>query len=421
VFQLVRIARALTIVALALAMTGAGATPSAAGSSTPAAVFVRQVDDTCAEAATHRFADVSPHSVHSASISCVRHFGIAAGRNETSFAPASLLRRDQLASFLARTVDAAGIPLPDTDQDFFADDDGNVHEDAINRLAAAGLVPTTATTFGVSVAPSRAEMAELTAAMLRHAKVLPTTTADHFTDDDGITAEASINALAHAGVVAGTAYATYSPAGRLRRDEMATFLTRSLDLIRNGGSLPERPAARRAPEGWPIAGGTSRVAGRGGPTVRYTVEIADGLHRSQDLDGFAAFVDATLSDARHGWTSRGTVMLQRVEDPSQARIRVLLASPATVDRLCGQVGLRTGGIYSCWNGRFATLNSNRWFGGVAHVPDLTLYRTYLVNHEVGHGLGHGHRACPGPGRLAPVMMQLSKSTYGCIPNGFPYP
>lgn len=184
---------------------------------------------------------------------------------------------------------------------------------------------------------------------------------------------------------------------------------------------PPPPPPIRVADGWVRAPGTGPVVGTGGRLVRYTVEIADGLASRQDLDAFTAFVDAHLGDPRRGWTARGGFRLQRVPDASQAQIRVLLARPATVDRLCGQVGLRTGGIYSCWNGRYAALNSDRWFGGVRHVDDLTLYRGYLVNHEVGHGLGFGHRSCPGPGRIAPVMMQLSKSTYGCRPNAWPYP
>lgn len=184
---------------------------------------------------------------------------------------------------------------------------------------------------------------------------------------------------------------------------------------------PDRigPPTRLSPEGWPVAGGRSPVSGSSGPTVTYTVEVAtdDG----PSLGAFTATVVATLADPQQGWTSSGRVRLQRIDDPEVARIRVLLAGPQMVDELCERAGLDTIGRYSCWNGTFAALNVERWTEGVPHVPDLGLYRTYLVNHEFGHGLGYGHESCPGPGELAPLMMQLSVATDGCIPNGVPYP
>lgn len=181
------------------------------------------------------------------------------------------------------------------------------------------------------------------------------------------------------------------------------------------------PPSRLAAEGWLVAGGRSPVVGTGDTIVPYTVEVADDLIEPADLDGFAATVTAILSDPDHGWTASGAVRLQRVDDPERAAIRVLLASPDRVDELCGRASLDTRGMYSCWNGRFAAINADRWFAGVPHVDDQSLYRTYLVNHEVGHGLGHGHEACPAPGELAPVMQQLSVSDEGCVPNGVPFP
>ena len=41
----------------------------------------------------------------------------------------------------------------------------------------------------------------------------------------------------------------------------------------------------------------------------------------------------------------------------------------------------------------------------ATATDVARYRVYQVNHEVGHGLGHQHRTCPGKGKRAPVMVQ----------------
>lgn len=157
------------------------------------------------------------------------------------------------------------------------------------------------------------------------------------------------------------------------------------------------------------------VAGSG-PVWRYTVEVDPSL--DVDLALLAAEVRAALHDPR-SWARDRT--MQQVAEPSRASIRVVLATPDTVDELCGRVGLDTAGIYSCWNGRFAMLNAWRWENGADGFPDLTTYRTYLVNHEVGHGLGFGHVGCPGDGLLAPVMMQQSKGLESCTANGWPYP
>lgn len=181
------------------------------------------------------------------------------------------------------------------------------------------------------------------------------------------------------------------------------------------------PPARLAPEGWLVAGGSSPVAGTEGTFLTYTVEVATDVGRGLDANGFAAEVTAILSDAEHGWTSTGRWRLQRIDDPAVATIRILVAEPALVDELCAEAGLDTIGRYSCWNGAFAALNADRWFDGVPHVPELELYRTYLVNHEVGHGLGYRHETCPEPGALAPLMMQLTMGTQGCRPNAVPFP
>ena len=160
---------------------------------------------------------------------------------------------------------------------------------------------------------------------------------------------------------------------------------------------------------------TGAVAGSGS-RWRYTVEVEPGL--GIDLESLALEVREALTNDR-SWARTRT--LEQVSEPSQARIRVVLASPETVDELCGRAGLRTAGIYSCWNGRFAALNSWRWEFGADGFEDIRTYRNYLVNHEFGHGLGYGHVSCPGAGEPAPVMMQQSKGLGDCVANGWPYP
>ena len=158
--------------------------------------------------------------------------------------------------------------------------------------------------------------------------------------------------------------------------------------------------------------GTSAVHGSG-RVRRFTVEVEKGL--AVDPAAFAASVETVLFDAR-GWMGSG-MAFQRVSS-GPVSFRVTLASPRTTDRLCRP--LDTGGIYSCWNGSRAVLNAMRWNeGAAAYRDDLPSYRVYMVNHEVGHGLGHGHRTSCGAGGLAPVMMQQTKSLYGCRRNPWP--
>ena len=158
----------------------------------------------------------------------------------------------------------------------------------------------------------------------------------------------------------------------------------------------------------------AEVAAPGAGTVKTVrIEVEAGL--PVDGETFAAAVMATLNDPR-GWGPVDGVTFARTG--GDASIRVVLASPATTDRMCAP--LKTGGTYSCGVTGAAILNFSRWVEGASDFDgDMGLYRHYLVNHEVGHVLGHRHVSCPAPGTLAPVMVQQSMSTEGCLPNGWP--
>ena len=147
-------------------------------------------------------------------------------------------------------------------------------------------------------------------------------------------------------------------------------------------------------------------------TVR--VEVEAGL----DVDGalFAATVMAVLNDPR-GWGGDGSVSFARTD--GDAEIRVVLASPETVDVLCAP--LQTVGRYSCGRAGRAVLNYDRWVNAAPEFADRTVYRQYLVNHEVGHLLGQPHVQCPGPGEVAPIMQQQTVGVAPCVPNGWPFP
>ena len=154
-----------------------------------------------------------------------------------------------------------------------------------------------------------------------------------------------------------------------------------------------------------------------GPVRTFSVEVEQGL--PIDRQSFAEFVQGVMYDPR-GWGARGTLAFRRTDSPS-ASFTVTLSSPATTDRLCAP--LVTAGRYSCHQDGRAVLNYLRWTSGAPpYKGDLVGYRTYMINHEVGHALGHGaHNFCTTIGAKAPLMMQQTKGVDACKPNPWPLP
>lgn len=193
-------------------------------------------------------------------------------------------------------------------------------------------------------------------------------------------------------------------------------------------ALPGVPADPVMPATVPLSGtGEAQVltvpgadSDRPGRTVRYTVEAEGGV--GVPTDHFAAHVRAVLTDPR-GWEGVEGVHFVNVSpdqrrDGARVDVRIILGSPAYVDRGCLPL---TMGRLSCHaSGGRVLLNLDRWAHGAdTYGSDVQAYRIYLVNHEVGHALGRGHRTCPAAGELSPVMVQQTKSLYGCRP--WPWP
>jgi hypothetical protein len=184
---------------------------------------------------------------------------------------------------------------------------------------------------------------------------------------------------------------------------------------------PGGPYSKTGGGRFDVVPGSSKVSGTG-PLQRYTVEVEAGV--AEDGPAFAAAVEQILGNPR-SWAAGGRRSFQRV-DGGEVAFRVSLTASLTVRALCGYtLPFET----SCYNGELgrAVINDARWVrGAVAYAGNLAAYRTYVVNHEVGHALGYGHESCAKAGALAPVMMQqtLGVQTPGvgsCRPNAFPYP
>lgn len=146
--------------------------------------------------------------------------------------------------------------------------------------------------------------------------------------------------------------------------------------------------------------------------IRYRVLVEKGLEKEADV--FNETVSRVLGHPQ-GWSLAGYVFVQV---PTSADISVVLGNPSTVDTLCHP--MPTNGILSCAAYRRANLNVWRWRNGaLTWGKDLEGYRSYLINHEVGHLLGMRHVRCPEAGAEAPVMLPQTKYLKGCEPNGRP--
>ncbi|MEV5660760.1 DUF3152 domain-containing protein [Streptomyces flaveolus] len=191
------------------------------------------------------------------------------------------------------------------------------------------------------------------------------------------------------------------------------------------GSASASPSASPAAVAIPATGpGTFITAQDDGTTVgtgsrvrRYKVLVEEGIDiRPSEA---AAEVSEVLAD-RRGWTRGGTDSFRLVGSGSYDFV-VKIATPGTVDEICGAAGLLTRGEVNCSVGTDVVVNLKRWvLGSPEFDGPIGEYRALIVNHEVGHRIGHGHETCPGPGRPAPAMMQQIKGLKGCVANAWPY-
>ena len=199
-----------------------------------------------ASADEHTFSD-DDGRVHEPAIEQLADEDVVEGCEPGAFCPDAPVRRDQMATFIAVAAD-----LESSDEDAFVDDDDSVHHDAINAVAAAGIVNGC---DGDRFCPydhvTRAQMATFLAGAFDP----PAAEFDWFTDENGSVHEDSIDAIADAGVAAGcdAVSSRFCPAEAVTRAQMATFVARAMDLVprvqlllRPGDELAEVETIQRA-------------------------------------------------------------------------------------------------------------------------------------------------------------------------------
>ena len=162
--------------------------------------------------------------------------------------------------------------------------------------------------------------------------------------------------------------------------------------------------------------GTLDAAATHGDARSFTYDVTSEGQVASDPAAFARTAGGILDD-RRGWSLGGSVSFSRVD--SGGDFTLILASPQAVAEAHSVCSAE----YSCRVGDRIYVNDDNWRHATSAWReaggDLSTYREYLVNHEVGHYLGFGHHDCPGTDRPAPVMQQQSISLDGCEPTGWP--
>jgi hypothetical protein len=237
------------------------------------------------------------NNLHEGMIEAIVELGITFGCDTEGprYCPDQAVNRGQMASFLTRAFALPAGP------ERFADDNGSVHEPAINAVAAAGITfgcdPVAVDDFCPESDVTRAQMA----AFLQRAlglEVPPTT--DTFSDDDASSLQPEIEAIAAAGITSGcssTEPHRFCPFDPVRRDQMATFLGRAV------GAFPNTPPQRITANERMLADVDNLVAF--GPRVAGTSAEADAAAwLAAELVGIAGNAVATPVPLPNGATSR---------------------------------------------------------------------------------------------------------------------
>jgi uncharacterized protein YkwD len=170
-------------------------------------------------------------SVFEGAIETLAAAGITEGCNPPTndkFCPDEYVTRGMMAAFLVR-----GLGLTQGGGTNFSDDNDSVFESAIEKLAAAGITQGCNPPANTRFCPDQYVTREMMAAFLVRGLGLTQGGGTDFRDDNGSMFEDAIEKLAAAGITQGCnppANDRFCPGDRVTRGMMAAFLVRGLDL-----------------------------------------------------------------------------------------------------------------------------------------------------------------------------------------------
>lgn len=158
----------------------------------------------------------------------------------------------------------------------------------------------------------------------------------------------------------------------------------------------------------------------GNELITYTYCVAS-KGEVGDLTEFSDTVFSTLNDPR-GWPRAGAVFQEADgTDPNACSMTLTLAAADQMTSFSTECSDE----YSCRVGNDVIINIDRWNnateGWLNAGGTVERYRTMVINHEVGHRLGHldNELTCPAVNQPAPLMQQQSMDLLGCVPNEWP--
>lgn len=158
----------------------------------------------------------------------------------------------------------------------------------------------------------------------------------------------------------------------------------------------------------------------GNELITYTYCVAS-KGEVGDLTEFSDTVFSTLNDPR-GWPRAGAVFQEADgTDPNACSMTLTLAAADQMTSFSTECSDE----YSCRVGNDVIINIDRWNnateGWLNAGGTVERYRTMVINHEVGHRLGHldNELTCPAVNQSAPLMQQQSMDLLGCVPNEWP--